>query len=98
MNFTARINLLSIVTISIAALFLAGCGLVGGTATATRAAATAAPTETALAATVLAPTETAPAATPTSPAEAAALPAPLYFISSSDSQLWRVERDGITLT
>jgi hypothetical protein len=42
----------------------------------------------------VAPTEPAP----TEPAAEGLLPAPLYFISAADSQIWRVERDGTTLT
>ena len=47
------------------------------------------------------PTPTTPAPvdpTATPPAAAEVLPAPLYFISAADGQIWRVERDGVTLT
>lgn len=43
----------------------------------------------------LPPTDMPPTA---APEPSGLLPAPLYFISASDSQIWRVERDGVTAT
>lgn len=50
------------------------------------------PTETAVPASTPIPTLAPTSETPP------VLPAPLYFISASDQQIWRVSRDGVTLT
>jgi len=39
-----------------------------------------------------------PVATTAPPPAVATLPAPIYYINADDSQIWRVEVDGITLT
>jgi hypothetical protein len=95
------------------ALMLAGCDIIGGALpatatvapTGTTAPATPVPaTETAAPPTVGAPTETAAPATETTAPEPTAapqlgpLPDPVYFISAADGQIWRVARDGTTLT
>jgi hypothetical protein len=88
------------------ALMLAGCDIIGGALPAT---ATAAPTGTTAPATPVPPTGTAAAPTaapatetalpgPTEAPQTGPLPAPLYFISAADGQIWRVGRDGTTLT
>jgi hypothetical protein len=71
---------------------------------------TVAPTATSQAATNPPPTEVVPGATevPTAAPTAAptvlptqagvALPAPLYFISDRDNQIWRIEPDGVTVS
>lgn len=98
MNAILRIARFPILYIGLLAFLAAACGPGASAPTATSVAVTVAPTATIPAATPLPPTETPPAATPTLPVQAEVLPAPVYFISSADSQLWRVERDGTTLT
>jgi hypothetical protein len=98
MNAILRIMRFSSMNIGLLALLLTGCGVVGSAPTTTPGPITVVPPATAPAATPLPPTETPSAATPTLPVQAELLPAPVYFIASADGQLWRVERDGVTLT
>jgi hypothetical protein len=72
------------------ALMLAACGGLG-----TGASATPPTVATATPATVQ-PAATTPA--PTATATPGVLPAPLYYLNSADSQIWRIERDGVTKT
>ncbi len=65
------------------ALLLAACGNLGTGASAT-------PPTVATAT----PAAVQPTATPTP----GVLPAPLYYLNSVDSQIWRIERDGVTKT
>ncbi|MEP7356558.1 MAG: hypothetical protein ABI847_04920 [Anaerolineales bacterium] len=81
-------------------LWLAGCGQMGleGQVFAPTEAPSATPvvvTNTALPGPTAAPTE-APTEPPTQAANV--LPAPLYFISTRNNQIWRIERDGATAT
>src|SRR3990172_336679 len=72
------------------ALMLAACGGLGTGASATPpAVATATPA-------TVQPTATTPA--PTATATPGVLPVPLYYLNSADSQIWRIERDGVTKT
>lgn len=86
------------------ALAVAACAFPGSAPTATPPVPTevVVPSATPPGETAVPPTPTVPAPTPTTPAEptvsAATLPAALYFISAADGQLWRVERDGVTVT
>jgi hypothetical protein len=79
-------------------LFLAGCGLATTLATPTQQPAATTPAPTEPADPPATPTEAAAAPTVTEPAPAGILPAPVYFISAADGQLWRIERDGASLT
>jgi hypothetical protein len=44
------------------------------------------------------PTVTPAPSKTTPPSSGASLPAPVYFINTEDSQIWRVETDGVSLT
>jgi dipeptidyl aminopeptidase/acylaminoacyl peptidase len=110
MHYKSVTHWFSMLSMTLIVLLLAGCAGPGAAPTAIVGPATAAPTGVTPGATAVPATEPAtqpptepatqppPAATSTVPANSAVMPAPVYFISFADGQLWRVERDGTTLT